>query len=280
MTEQDGDTLDDVADSTHKALDNHPWAEWLGKVGWLAKGFVFGFMGWTVFLISFQKDSADDASPKGAVVALSDRAFGRIAIGALAVGLVVFVVWRAFTIALIRDNDVAGWFKRLRYLITIVIYLGLTWTAARAALGISADDGSLIEQVSKSLLGSIPGRFAVFVGGAIAVGVAISWAYQGFQRKFLDDLDLDGCDHRRRKMISVLGAIGWAGRAFVVALVGAFSAWAAITADSDDAVGFDQGLRKVAVTSWGSILVGLAGLGLIAYGLFCAVSLKHREVRS
>ncbi|MEZ5373546.1 MAG: DUF1206 domain-containing protein [Microthrixaceae bacterium] len=277
---EDRDAADEVADSTHEALDDHPWAERLGKVGWLAKGFVFAFMGWTVFLISFQKDSADEASPKGAVVALADRSFGRVAIGALAIGLAVFVVWRALTLALIRDTDPAAWFKRGRYLVTIVIYLGLVWTAGRAALGLSTDEGSLIERVSKGLLGSMPGRVAVFIGGAVAVGVAVSWAYEGWQRGFLDDLDLDGCDRRRRRTISILGAVGWAGRAFVVALVGAFSMWAALTADSSDAVGFDQGLRKVAVTSWGSILVALAGVGLIAYGLFCAVSLKHREIRS
>jgi hypothetical protein len=63
-----GDKLDDVADKTNEKLDEHPWAEWLPKAGWLARGFVYAFMGWTVLLISFQKDSADEASSKGAVV--------------------------------------------------------------------------------------------------------------------------------------------------------------------------------------------------------------------
>ncbi len=48
----DTDKLDDVADKTNEKLDEHPWAEWLPKAGWLARGFVYAFMGWTVLLIS------------------------------------------------------------------------------------------------------------------------------------------------------------------------------------------------------------------------------------
>jgi hypothetical protein len=274
-----GDKLDDVADKTDEKLDEHPWVEWLPKAGWLARGFVYAFMGWTVLLISFQKDSADEASTEGAVVALADRSFGQIAIGALAVGLAALVVWQALTLALMRDTDAKAWLKRLSAVTTMVIYGGLAFTATRAALGMSADNGGGIERMSKGLLSSTPGRIVVFVGGAIALGVAGYRAYKGWEHKFLKHLDLDGCDPGRRKLIARLGAVGWIGRAFVVGLVAVFAMWAAVTADPDNAVGFDQGLRKVSVTSWGFVLVAVAGLALIAYGLFCVVSLKYREIR-
>ena len=275
----DGDKMDDVADKTHEKLDEHPWAEWLPKAGWLARGFVYAFMGWTVLMISFQKDSADEASSKGAVVALADQPFGKIIIGALAVGLAALVVWQALTLALIRDTDAKGWFKRLSAATTMVIYAGLAFTATRAALGMNADEGGGIEKMSKGLLSSTPGRIVVFVAGAIALGVAGYRAYKGWEHKFLKHLDLDGCDPGRRKLIARLGAVGYVGRAFVVGLVAVFAMYAAVTADPDNAVGFDQGLRKVSVTPWGFVLVALAGLALIAYGLFCVVSLKYREIR-
>ena len=267
------------SDGASDKLDEHPWAEWLPKAGWLARGFVYGFMGWTVLMISFQKDSADEASSKGAVVALADQPYGRIVIGALAVGLVALVVWQALALALIRDTDAKSWFKRLSGAGTMVIYAGLAFTATRAALGMSADNGGGIERLSKGLLSSTPGRIVVFVAGAIALGVAGYRAYKAWEHKFLKHLDLDGCDPRRRKLITRLGTVGWIGRAFVVGLVAVFSMWAAVTADPDNAVGFDQGLRKVSVTSWGFVLVALAGLALIGYGLFCVVSLKYRELR-
>ena len=273
------DKLDDVADKTDEQLDEHPWAEWLPKAGWLARGFVYGFMGWTVLMISFQKDSADEASSKGAVVALADQPFGKIIIGALAVGLAALVVWEALTLALMRDTDAKAWFKRLSAATTMVIYAGLAFTAARAALGMSADSGGGIERLSRGLLSSTPGRIVVFVAGAIALGVAGYRAYKGWEHKFLKHLDLDGCDPGRRKLIARLGAVGYVGRAFVVGLVAVFAMWAAVTADPDNAVGFDQGLRKVSVTSWGFVLVALAGLALIGYGVFCVVSLKYREIR-
>ena len=268
--------MDDVADKTHEKLDEHPWAEWLPKAGWLARGFVYGFMGWTVLMISFQKDSADEASSKGAVVALADQPFGKFIIGALAIGLAALVVWEALTLALMRDTDAKAWFKRLSAATTMVIYAGLAFTAARAALGMSADSGGGIERLSKGLLSSTPGRIVVFVAGAIALGVAGYRAYKGWELKHLN---LDGCDPGRRKLIARLGAAGYVGRAFVVGLVAVFAMWAAVTADPDNAVGFDQGLRKVSVTSWGFVLVALAGLALIGYGVFCVVSLKYREIR-
>ena len=273
------DKLDDVADKTDEKLDEHPWAEWLPKAGWLARGFVYGFMGWTVLMISFQKESADEASSKGAVVALADQPFGKFIIGALAIGLAALVVWEALTLALMRDTDAKAWFKRLSAATTMVIYAGLAFTAARAALGMSADSGGGIERLSKGLLSSTPGRIVVFVAGAIALGVAGYRAYKGWEHKFLKHLNLDGCDPGRRKLIARLGAAGYVGRAFVVGLVAVFAMWAAVTADPDNAVGFDQGLRKVSVTSWGFVLVALAGLALIGYGVFCVVSLKYREIR-
>ncbi|MBK6970553.1 MAG: DUF1206 domain-containing protein [Candidatus Microthrix sp.] len=214
-----GDKLDDVADKTNEKLDEHPWAEWLPKAGWLARGFVYAFMGWTVLLISFQKDSADEASSKGAVVALADQSYGRIAIGALAIGLVALVAWQALSLALIRDTDAKSWLKRLSAAGTMIFYGALAFTATRTALGMGADKGGGIERLSKGLLSSTPGRIVVFVGGAIALGVAGYRAYKGWEHKFLKHLDLDGCDPRRRKLIARLGAVGWIGRALVVGLV-------------------------------------------------------------
>ena len=80
-------------------------------------------------MISFQKDSADEASSKGAVVALADQPFGKFIIGALAIGLAALVVWQALSLALIRDTDAKGWFKRLSAVTTMVIYAGLAFKA-------------------------------------------------------------------------------------------------------------------------------------------------------
>jgi hypothetical protein len=73
--------------------------------------------------------------------------------------------------------------------------------------------------------------------------------------------------------------VGWFGRGVVTVLVGFFVTKAAIEADTDDARGFDRALREVATSDLGTLAVATAAAGLVVYGVFCFVSMRHQELR-
>jgi hypothetical protein len=48
--------------------------------------------------------------------------------------------------------------------------------------------------------------------------------------------------------------------------------------DPDEAIGLDGALNKLASEAYGPFLLGAVALGLAAYGLFCLVQARYRDV--
>lgn len=76
-----------------------------------------------------------------------------------------------------------------------------------------------------------------------------------------------------------LGVAGLLARMVVFGLVGAFLIKAAVEYDPSNAIGIDGALQKLVHQSYGPWLLGVTAAGLIAYGLFCLVEARYREVK-
>jgi hypothetical protein len=83
---------------------------------------------------------------------------------------------------------------------------------------------------------------------------------------------------RTRRTIRTLGTIGTVARGFVFALVGAFVIWAAWTYSPQKAGGIDVVLKTVLGHAYGRPLVVLAGLGLLAFGVYGLAEARYRRV--
>jgi hypothetical protein len=53
-----------------------------------------------------------------------------------------------------------------------------------------------------------------------------------------------------------------------------------MTYDVNEATGLDGALRRVAVHSWGVLLVLIVGIGFVAYGIFCLTTFTHRRLEA
>jgi hypothetical protein len=53
---------------------------------------------------------------------------------------------------------------------------------------------------------------------------------------------------------------------------------AAIQYDPSEAIGLDGALQKLAAADYGPYLLGLTAAGLIAYGVYCLVDARYRDV--
>jgi hypothetical protein len=53
---------------------------------------------------------------------------------------------------------------------------------------------------------------------------------------------------------------------------------AALEYDPKEAIGLDGALQKLASATYGPYLLGLTAAGLIAYGLYCLVDARYRDV--
>ncbi|HKG43834.1 MAG TPA: DUF1206 domain-containing protein [Gaiellaceae bacterium] len=53
---------------------------------------------------------------------------------------------------------------------------------------------------------------------------------------------------------------------------------AALQYDPKEAIGLDGALQKLASASYGPYLLGLTAAGLVAYGIYCLVDARYRDV--
>jgi hypothetical protein len=270
-----------IVDEVHDVVDEQPWVRTVTRLGWAAKGAVYLLMGFTAFTVARRRPTDDDASPEGALGQVMENPAGRVLLGVLAVGLVLYVGWRLLSAAWVRGDGLDEWLRRIGYVFSAAFYALLAWTAATSALrNHHPEDSNAVERISESLLGSAIGRWVLATLGIVVLVVGVYFVVKkSIKRSFLEELSLGGASETERKAITVSGVVGWFGRGVVTVLVGFFVTKAAIEADTDDARGFDRALREVATTDLGTLAVATAAAGLVVYGVFCFVSMRHQELK-
>ncbi len=271
--------VESTADEVEQVVDRNPWITTVTRLGWGAKGIVYAVMGLLAVAIARSRAPEEDASPEGALSVVLERSFGRPLLAFVGIGLVLYALWRLLSVVLERETDLKAWLNRVGYAFSGIFYSVLAWTAIRSAAA-NDDPGrsTTIEQISTELLRSGPGRLAVLVGGVIIIGVGLYFAKQAVTRDFRDELDLSGVGPIEARAVDLLGVVGHVGRSLVTILVGLFVLLACLRADPNEARGFDRSLRHVAGYPAGAALVLTAAVGLVLYGAFCLVSLRHRDL--
>ena len=255
------------------------WVERAGRLGLLAKGGSFIL----VAILAIQVAVGAGGKPadrQGALDALADEPFGWVPILLLAVGFAGYALWRFAQAFLDRDregDDPVGLAKRAGDFAKGLLYAGLAVLAVMIVGG--SDSGGSEEDTATSWIFDLPlGRWIVGAAGAAVVGAGVWNAYRAVTRQFLDDLKTRKMSKNEERWYTAVGVFGHLARAVVFALVGTFLIRAAYQYDANEPIGLDGALAKLAGERAGPLLLGAVAFGLLAYGLFCFVQARYREV--
>jgi Domain of Unknown Function (DUF1206) len=269
----------------------HPGVVTLGRLGWVAKGLVYGVFGALAVKIAIDATGRDqgntaeqEASQTGAVAEIADTSFGEIALYVVAAGLILYALWRLISVVLPAENSATTWLTRLGYLVSAVVYTVLAWTALSFARHKASSSGTQgedakVERFTRELMEKSGGRWLVGALGVVIIAVGIYFAIKGLQAKFRDELEPRGVGPIRHESIVTLGRVGWVGRAVVMGLVGWLLIRAAVRFRPDEAKGFDGALREVTDSGFGVALVWFAAIALVVYGLFCVISAPRQRLK-
>jgi hypothetical protein len=159
----------------------------------------------------------------------------------------------------------------------------LAWSAlsfARHDHTAGKTEDSRVESFSRDLMEHSGGRWLVGLIGAVLIAVGAYFAHKGATASFREDLRGGGVGPISHHQIVRLGQVGWLGRAAMMGLIGFFLIRAAVTFNPDDAEGLDGALRRLAATSWGTVMVVAVGVGLLVYGAFCVISAPIERLHS
>ena len=257
-------TIEARADTRAKADEGRGWYAVLARTGLVAKGISFGLV--------------------GALAQLAQHSFGKIVLIALAAGFAAYALWRFVQAYAERpdaeDGEAKVWGKRAGYVARGLIYAALTYSTVRIVTGSGAgqSQNAKAHHSAAMVLGWPGGTWLVGLAGLALVGVALWNLYSGVSRRFEDKWRLSSRSPAVRKWGSRVGMVGHVARFVVFGLIGVFLVKAALDYNPKDAIGLDGALQKLAHASYGSWLLGITAAGLIAYGLFCFVEVRLRDV--
>jgi Domain of Unknown Function (DUF1206) len=77
-----------------------------------------------------------------------------------------------------------------------------------------------------------------------------------------------------------LGIAGFLARSFVLVVLGLFVLFAAVDTNAREAKGFAGALTTIQRQRYGSILLGMTGLGLMSFGAFGLFQAVFREIEA
>jgi hypothetical protein len=267
------------AKSAGEGFVNSAAFEWLSRAGFVARSAIYAIIGVLAFKLAIGS-GGKLTNQHGALTTVANQPFGSLLLTLLAIGLGGYAVWRLFRAALGRGPEGSdSGFERLAALASGLAYGALFVLAVEILVGSGSSSSSTNPSSSAAgILGWPGGPWIVGGAGLVMIGVALYQAYKGITQKFLDDSKTEEMSPGVRKWIARVGTVGHLARAVVFGLIGVFLVKAAIEYDPKTAVGLDGALATLANQPYGSVLLGIVAVGLIAFALYSLCDARYRKI--
>lgn len=266
-----------------RRLNGSPWVERFGRAGLVAKGVLYLVVASLAAKVAFGS-SGDEADRDGALRAIAAQPFGRGLLALLALGLFGYAAWRIFQGVYDRDakgDDAPGLTKRAGAIARGLWYAGLGVLTVAKIVGAGSGGGSggaSEDRATAGVLGLPFGRYLVYAAAAGFL-IAAGWnAYRAITCNFRKRLRTGQMSDTEETAAIGTGLVGHLARGVVFALVALFLAKAAWQFDPEEARGLDATLREVASQPYGTFLLSAVAAGLAAYGLYCFVQARYRDL--
>lgn len=266
------------------------WVEKLARFGYAAKGVVYMLIAVLALQVAVGV-GGQTTDPRGALVTLTDEPFGQALLAAIALGLAGYAVWRlvqAFKDPDHEGSDAKGVAKRTAYGASGLAYASLAVFAAGLALpstvgsagggGGGGGGGQSAQDWTGWLMSQPAGQWLVAAVGLVIIGIGLAQMARGWREKFTQHLKLGEMNGKERTWATRLGKLGLMAFGFVFLMIGGFMLVAAYQAQPQEARGLSGSLAALAAQPWGSLLLGLLAVGLVAYAAYQFVLARWRRI--
>ncbi len=260
-----------MTSSSSTTSQQNEWIEKFARFGYGAKGIVYCLTGFIAMTAAFGTGNTNDTDKGSIISIIMAQPLGKILLGAVAVGLVGYVVWRG--IEAIKDphhegTDGKGIIKRLGYAISALAYAAIAFSAFRTLVKGSSSGGESTQQTLIEKLLEQP--YGQWVLGIIALIILIRGIMQirkalsGKYRKGLKESEIPT---KFKEILIKTGEAGYIARGVVWGVISFLFFRAAYFSNSDSAGSTEDALGLVK-TDFGPYVLGFIALGLFCYGFF------------
>jgi hypothetical protein len=252
-------------------------AQVLARAGLTARGIIYILIGWVAVLVALGR-SAREADQVGAFQLLAGKPYGAVSLWLLAIGFAAYALWRLSEAAFGVTGDGPGAGPRLKSLARAVVYAGFAVLTFKVISGTQGSQSRQQQDLTAKVMQHPGGQWLVGIAGLVVVGIGAALAVQGIRRTFLRYLRTGQMSRRTRKLVEWLGVIGTVARGVVFALAGVLVIDAAITHQPAKSGGIDRALLTLRDQPFGPVLLLLAALGLLIFGVYGLAEARWRKV--
>lgn len=254
-----------------------PWIKKIAQAGLIAKGIVYVLLGALGFMAAFELGGKtnDEASQTGALQAIKDLPAGTVLLLLLTAGLLCYSIWRGIQTFNTTDGKDKPWTKRLRYLFSGLAYLVLAYAAAKLAFENRKNNGDKNQQLAGELMDKPFGQVLIGLAALILAGIGVYQIYYGLSEKYKKHVQELSLQSQHSTTLLRSGKIGYISRGVVWLVIAYLFARAAVEASASEAGSTGKAFQFVEASPFGSYLLAILGLGLIAYGIFNFIRARY-----
>ncbi|MFT4934208.1 MAG: hypothetical protein ACI9LT_000883 [Pseudoalteromonas distincta] len=251
------------------------------RFGYAARGFVYLSIGVIAVLAAVELVPEAEGS-MGALRAWAEWPLGYVLLWITGLGLYGFAGWRLLQSVFDADRqgrELKAIVSRIGQAISGFVYGGLGYSvfgALDTLEDLAEPDDRDAEQAAAQQALSMPGGVWLIVG----VGVFIMAAgLANMVKAARGNLDKNlVCEDRLSQAAGLVGRIGYGARGLAFLVSGGMLARAGLSAQAEDAAGLGDALQALERAPFGSPLLVLVALGLVAFGLFALMEARYRRI--
>jgi hypothetical protein len=261
----------------------HSWIEPLARIGYATKGVVYILIGVLAVLAALSAGGRV-TDTRGTFRAVYAEPFGQVLLGAIALGLAAYAVWRVtqgVSDAEGKGSDLKGIAIRIGYAGSGLLHAGLALSAARLILGEHQQSSEQEHKGRVAQILQVP--FGAWLVGLVGAGFLVFGLYQiykGYKQKFRKRLEVGAMSGDERRWVTRFGQWGLAARGVVFGIIGYCLIRAALRYDSSEVRGIGGALAALAAQPFGKVLLGITAAGLAFYGLYMLAEAKYHHIRA
>src|ERR1022692_3658114 len=251
-------------------------AQTLARTGLTARGVIYILIGWVAILLALGKTTRQ-ADQRGALQLLAREPFGLVSLWLLGIGFAAYALWRLSEAAFGVTGEGNGAGPRLKSLGRGVIYAFFVVLTIKVISGKQGSQSGQQQDVTAHAMQHPAGRWLVAIVGVIIVIAGLALVLEGLRHKFMKQLRTAQMSARTRRVVKWLGTIGTSARGGFFALAGILVIDAAVTHNAAKSGGVDTALLTLRDQPFGRVLLILAALGLVIFGVYGLCEARWRK---
>lgn len=256
-----------------------PWVERVARLGFGAKGVVYSVIGILAMLAALGRGGSTTDS-RGALRAIAAGPLGKTLLVVVGIGLLAYACWRFVEAGLDakgKGNDAKGILARIAYAIIGIWYVALAYSALRISQGRPDQGGDAPQSWTARLMAQPFGRWLVVAVGIGVIAFSLYRIYRAATGDLSEELHSRELSGKEQRWARRLGAFGLSVRSVVYGLIGIFLIQAGLRYNAEEVGGLDKALQTISQQTYGSMLLGIVAVGLVAYGVYMLLIAWFRQ---